>query len=171
MKGRSRPLRLTPSTGTAVFQGLLPLTEVVAAHVRTEEHRAEIASRDYRNIDPAWIPLRVTPALFEGDRPDLEPNLAWLRALPAARALDVGQLETRESLAGALIVLLDGLPAREPLLTQAAALASRQLSWAGVEATDEAFISAIQDVGWVTESHDLADLQAVLSHSACSGGP
>lgn len=152
--------------------GLLPITEVVAAHVRTDRELAEITSRDYRNLDPSAIPLLVTPGLFEGEHPDLGPCWSWLNSLPPAEPIDTPILEVRESLAGAVLVLLDGVPVREPLLVAATELASDVLAWPNADDAIECFIRLIRKVGLVSETREeVVALEAVVRAVIAQSGP
>lgn len=85
--------------------GVLPITNVVAVHLRTTQEIDEIRVRSFSNVDAASIPYRMSPELFDTPGPGIDEVTSWLSALPPVENCGAGIFRAADAVAGAVSVV------------------------------------------------------------------
>ncbi len=148
---------------------VIPTTSIVAVHVRRDAEAAEIRSREYKNIDPADIPLEVSPEIFTGEFGDAEQLVTWLSTEEGLHESSVDVLRDREAVAGSLLLLFDGLPAHEVILRKSAALLTSLTDMKGP--CVPGLSAALDKLLWLNETDDAAIALCATSVIAEQSGP
>ncbi len=150
--------------------GIIPTGWITAVHVRSEDDAREIRARDYRNIDAAKIPLLVSPKRFLTAGPSLVELTSYLESLDPSSGPSSLDTIARECVAGALQLLLDGLPARALILSQAANLLTEILNQ--FDAPPGAVLTeSVINVGWLEDPDDYALFNLIIGLIVEQSGP
>lgn len=155
-------VRLLPET--------VPVGWIDAIHVRSEDEAREIRARDYRNIDASMLPIRVSADLFEADSPTFEELVAVLESVDTSEGPDNANIVPRECVAGALQLLLDGLPPHPGILSQSAEVLSTLLK-DGKKGPIAALTDALISVGWLIEPDDVVIFGNIAEAVVEQSGP
>jgi hypothetical protein len=165
------PIAQDPLSGLRLHSAPIPVSAVVAVHARSEAEAAEIRSRDYRNLDPSIIPLRVSPELFGESGPTEASLQDWIASQLPPDGVDDDSLAERECVAGAIAILLDGVARRDELVKNVAHVAAGLLAEATTVSPLSRLGELVREVGWIAAGRDARHFEVVARAITDQSGP